>query len=192
MAISQIPLLKHRYTVITPADQDEFVVKYEATNDHLSNTFVPEMNSAISTINSLSTQVSNDRVLAQAAKDSAREYAQEALDSVVSASGSASTATTKAQESLDSADSAFESKTIAEQAALEALGYVTTYADLSALDGDIKYFASLDDADMSALNKDTEYLGDIDLSAFYVDIALETDIQYLKDIDDANMSALEV
>lgn len=42
--IADIPLLRHRDTVSTPADQDDFVAKYEATNDHLSNNTVPEIN----------------------------------------------------------------------------------------------------------------------------------------------------
>ena len=49
--LSAIPLLRHRDTVVTLADQDDFVVKYEATNDHLSNTTVTELNTINSEIN---------------------------------------------------------------------------------------------------------------------------------------------
>lgn len=69
MAISNIPPLRHRNTVSTPADQDDFVSKYELTNDHLSNTFVPEMNSAISTINSQTVTVANNTAITQTATD---------------------------------------------------------------------------------------------------------------------------
>jgi len=51
MPISNIPLLRHRDTVSTLGDQDDFVTKYEATNDHLSQVFVSEMNATIADMN---------------------------------------------------------------------------------------------------------------------------------------------
>lgn len=51
--LSNIPLLRHRDTVNPniQADKDDFVVKYEATNDHLANTTVAELNTVVEQIN---------------------------------------------------------------------------------------------------------------------------------------------
>jgi len=42
--ISAIPLLRHRDTVVSIADQNDFVEKYEINSDHLSNNTVTELN----------------------------------------------------------------------------------------------------------------------------------------------------
>ena len=56
--MSPIPLLKHRNTVVTLADQDEFVTKYEATNDHLSNNTVVEVNAICNEIDVVASEIS--------------------------------------------------------------------------------------------------------------------------------------
>lgn len=64
--ISSIPLLRHRDTVINfPADQDDFVTKYEATNDHLSVTTVTELNAFKDQANALEANVNAKEVLAE-------------------------------------------------------------------------------------------------------------------------------
>lgn len=51
--VSNIPLLRKRDTVnpSSQSDKDDFVAKYEATNDHLANTTVTEINTVISQTN---------------------------------------------------------------------------------------------------------------------------------------------
>jgi len=55
--MSPIPLLKHRNTVVTLADQNEFVTKYEATNDHLSNNTVVEVNAICNEIDVVASEI---------------------------------------------------------------------------------------------------------------------------------------
>ena len=55
--MSPIPLLKHRNTVVTLADQDEHVTKYEATNDHLSNNTVVEVNAICNEIDVVASEI---------------------------------------------------------------------------------------------------------------------------------------
>ena len=62
--VSAIPLLRHRNTVSNPADQDDFVTKYEATNDALSNNLVSEINDIGSEINIVSGEVNVNAGLA--------------------------------------------------------------------------------------------------------------------------------
>ena len=51
MPIPDLPLFKHRDTVVTPADQNQFVTQFENTMDTLSKGVIPAMNTSISDIN---------------------------------------------------------------------------------------------------------------------------------------------
>lgn len=55
--LSAIPLLRHRDTVVTIADQDDFVTKYEATNDALATDTVPDINTLVSQFNVLAQEI---------------------------------------------------------------------------------------------------------------------------------------
>ncbi len=57
--VSNIPLLRKRGTVnpSSQADKDDFVTKYEATNDHLANNTVIEINTVISQTNTTIGQI---------------------------------------------------------------------------------------------------------------------------------------
>ena len=50
MPIPALPLFKHRDTVVTPADQNQFVTQFENTMDTLSNGVIPAINTAIQEI----------------------------------------------------------------------------------------------------------------------------------------------
>ncbi len=69
--ITDIPLLRHRDTVSTPADQDDFVTKYEATNDHLSNNTVEEMNDVGSEMNVVAGEVNTNAASAATSETNA-------------------------------------------------------------------------------------------------------------------------
>lgn len=84
--VSAIPLLRHRDTVVTPADQDDFVAKYEATNDHLSNTTVSELNdigneidAVTAQINTVAGEVNTNASIASAAATTAQSTANASL-----------------------------------------------------------------------------------------------------------------
>ena len=51
MPIPDLPLFRHRDTVVTPADQNQFVTQFENTMDTLSNNVIPALNLAITDIN---------------------------------------------------------------------------------------------------------------------------------------------
>ena len=51
MPIPALPLFKHRDTVVTPADQNQFVTQFENTMDTMSNDVIPALNLAITDIN---------------------------------------------------------------------------------------------------------------------------------------------
>ena len=51
MPIPDLPLFKHRDTVVTPADQNQFVTQFENTMDTMSNDVIPAINLAITDIN---------------------------------------------------------------------------------------------------------------------------------------------
>ena len=51
MPIPDLPLFKHRDTVVTPADQNQFVTQFENTMDTMSNDVIPAINDAITDIN---------------------------------------------------------------------------------------------------------------------------------------------
>ena len=78
--MSSIPLLRHRSTVnpSSQSDKDDFVAKYEATNDHLANNTVSEMNTfrgqlntTAGQINIVSSEVATNASQAQTARDEA-------------------------------------------------------------------------------------------------------------------------
>lgn len=73
--ISAIPKLKHRETVVTIQDQDEFVQKYEATNDHLADSTVIELNIFATQTNEVKDEVNTSRDETVTAKDLAKNYA---------------------------------------------------------------------------------------------------------------------
>ena len=79
--VSAIPLLRHRNTVSNPADQDDFVTKYEATNDALSNNLVSEINDIGSEINVVAGEASVNTGLAQTAAINTGTYANVAASS---------------------------------------------------------------------------------------------------------------
>lgn len=75
--VSSIPLLRHRDTVQTPEDQNDFVTKYEITNDHLSNNTVSEINNIGSEMNTVATEV-NDNAVAAASSESNASASEDA------------------------------------------------------------------------------------------------------------------
>ena len=56
MPIPALPLFKHRDTVVTPADQNQFVTQFENTMDTMSNDVIPALNLSI---NDMNTQYNN-------------------------------------------------------------------------------------------------------------------------------------
>ena len=77
--MSPIPLLKHRNTVVTLADQDEFVTKYEATNDHLSNNTVVEVNAICDEIDVVASEINVMNSETSANKNDTLDYKNTAL-----------------------------------------------------------------------------------------------------------------
>ena len=77
--MSPIPLLKHRNTVVTLADQDEFVTKYEATNDHLSNNTVVEVNAICNEIDVVASEINVMNSETDANKNDTLDYKNTAL-----------------------------------------------------------------------------------------------------------------
>ena len=77
--MSPIPLLKHRNTVVTLADQDEFVTKYEATNDHLSNNTVVEVNAICNEIDVVASEINVMKSETNANKNDTLDYKNTAL-----------------------------------------------------------------------------------------------------------------
>ncbi len=51
MPIPELPLFRHRETVVTPADQNQFVTQFENTIDTLSNNVIPALNLSINDMN---------------------------------------------------------------------------------------------------------------------------------------------
>lgn len=56
MPIPDLPLFRHRDTVVTPADQNQFVTQFENTMDTMSNDVIPALNLSI---NDMNTQYNN-------------------------------------------------------------------------------------------------------------------------------------
>ena len=57
MPIPALPLFRHRDTVVTPADQNQFVTQFENTMDTLSNNVIPAINTAIEDINQIEQEI---------------------------------------------------------------------------------------------------------------------------------------
>lgn len=57
MPIPALPLFRHRDTVITPADQNQFVAQFETTMDTMSNYVIPAINTAIQDINHIEQEI---------------------------------------------------------------------------------------------------------------------------------------
>ena len=77
--MSPIPLLKHRNTVVTLADQNEFVTKYEATNNHLSNNTVVEVNAICDEIDVVASEINVMNSETNANKNDTLDYKNTAL-----------------------------------------------------------------------------------------------------------------
>lgn len=60
MPIPDLPLFRHRDTVVTPADQNQFVTQFENTMDTLSNGVIPAMNTSISDMNTQYNNIYNN------------------------------------------------------------------------------------------------------------------------------------
>ena len=80
MPIPALPLFRHRDTVITPADQNQFVTQFETTMDTMSNDVIPAMNDAITDINGKTITVTTARDEAKGLLNQTKTY----VDSVVS------------------------------------------------------------------------------------------------------------
>ena len=82
MPIPDLPLFKHRDTVVTPADQNQFVTQFENTMDTLSNGVIPALNLAITDINGKVIIATTARDEAEDARDIAVDAKDEALTAV--------------------------------------------------------------------------------------------------------------
>lgn len=87
MPIPALPLFKHRDTVVTPADQNQFVTQFETTMDTMSNDVIPALNLAITDI--------NEKVITAT---TARDESEDARDIAVAAKDEALTAVATLQE----------------------------------------------------------------------------------------------
>ncbi len=87
MPIPALPLFKHRDTVVTPADQNQFVTQFENTMDTMSNDVIPALNLAITDI--------NENVITAT---TARDESEDARDIAVAAKDEAVTAIATLQE----------------------------------------------------------------------------------------------
>jgi hypothetical protein len=118
--LSPIPLLKHRSTVVTLADQDEFVTKYEATNDHLSNNTVVEVNDICNEMNSVASEINVSVITTTTKANEASTSATSASDSATVSTDASMVATTKADEANVSANTATTKATEASTSATES------------------------------------------------------------------------
>ena len=82
MPIPPLPLFRHRDTVVTPADQNQFVTQFENTMDTMSNDVIPAMNDAIEDINENVITVTTARDESVSAKNIAVAAKDEALTAV--------------------------------------------------------------------------------------------------------------
>ena len=87
MPIPDLPLFRHRDTVVTPADQNQFVTQFETTMDTMSNDVIPALNLAITDI--------NEKVITAT---TARDESEDARDIAVAAKDEALTAVATLQE----------------------------------------------------------------------------------------------
>ena len=82
MPIPALPLFKHRDTVVTPADQNQFVTQFETTMDTMSNDVIPALNLAITDINEKVTTATTARDESEDARDISVAAKNEALTAV--------------------------------------------------------------------------------------------------------------
>ena len=82
MPIPALPLFKHRDTVVTPADQNQFVTQFETTMDTMSNDVIPAINLAITDINGKVITATTARDEAEDSRDIAVAAKNEALTAV--------------------------------------------------------------------------------------------------------------
>lgn len=82
MPIPDLPLFKHRDTVVTPADQNQFVTQFENTMDTMSNDVIPTLNLAIIDINENVITATTARDEAVSARNIAVSAKDEALTAV--------------------------------------------------------------------------------------------------------------
>ena len=82
MPIPPLPLFKHRETVVTPADQNQFVTQFENTMDTMSNDVIPALNLAITDINGKVITATTARDESEDARDIAVAAKDEALTAV--------------------------------------------------------------------------------------------------------------
>ena len=82
MPIPDLPLFRHRDTVITSADQNQFVTQFENTMDTMSNNVIPSMNDAIVDINTKTVTATTARDESEDARDIAVAAKDEALTAV--------------------------------------------------------------------------------------------------------------
>lgn len=89
--LSSIPLLRKRITVnpTIQADKDDFMDKYETTNDHLANITVTELNQIVDAIDNTTSQIDTTVTHIDTQTGIATTKATEANDSALSASASA-------------------------------------------------------------------------------------------------------
>lgn len=87
--LSNIPLLRKRITVnpTIQADKDDFMDKYETTNDHLSNKTVGELNQIVDEVNNTTTQIDTAVTTINTAAETATTKANEASESASEAEG---------------------------------------------------------------------------------------------------------
>lgn len=82
MPIPDLPLFRHRDTVVTPADQNQFVTQFENTMDTMSNDVIPALNLAITDINAKVITATTARDESEDARDIAVAAKDEALTAV--------------------------------------------------------------------------------------------------------------
>ena len=82
MPIPPLPLFRHRDTVVTPADQNQFVTQFETTMDTMSNDVIPAINLAITDINAKTITATTARDESEDARDIAVAAKDEALTAV--------------------------------------------------------------------------------------------------------------
>lgn len=117
MPIPALPLFKHRDTVVTPADQNQFVTQFETTMDTMSNDVIPALNLAITDI--------NEKVITAT---TARDESEDARDIAVAAKDEALTAVATLQEG------AIDDTTIASNKAFSNQYIQSNYYDKTEVD----------------------------------------------------------
>ena len=100
MPIPALPLFKHRDTVITPADQNQFVTQFENTMDTMSNDVIPAINLAITDINGKVITAATARDGVEGLLNQTKTY----VDSVVSDANEALTNASEVKANMEQID----------------------------------------------------------------------------------------